>query len=133
MQEEKFWLLLSLKLSGEATLEELEALDSFLLENPQWGMQVEMLSQVWKENKRQENNTDLFFNRHLQRLSNYPDDSKGQIHIRQPALYPEEIRTEKEKRFKWLWLTSYAAAASLLIFFIVFYKWENNADKKKSR
>ncbi|WP_152270652.1 FecR family protein [Agriterribacter humi] len=133
MQEEKFWLLLSLKLSGEATLEELEALDSFLLENPQWGMQVEMLSQVWKENKRQENNTDLFFNRHLQRLSNYPDDSKGQIHIRQPALYPEEVRTEKEKRFKWLWLTSYAAAASLLIFFIVFYKWENNADKKKEQ
>jgi ferric-dicitrate binding protein FerR (iron transport regulator) len=133
MQEEKFWLLLSLKLSGEATLEELKALESILLENPQWGLQVEMLNQVWKENEQQESNTDLFFNRHLQRLSNYPDDSKEQVHIRQPALYPEEIRAGKEKRFKWLWPTLSAAAASLLIFLIVFNKWENNTGKKKER
>ena len=124
MQEEKFWLLLSLKLSGEATLAELEALEAILLENPQWGLQVEMLSQVWKENKQQENDTNLFFNRHLQRLSNYPDNSKGQIYIRQPALYPTDTRAEKQKGFKWLWITS-SAVASLLVFFIVFYKWEN--------
>ena len=130
MQEEKFWLLLSLKLSGEATLAELEALEAILLENPQWGLQVEMLSQVWKENKQQENDTNLFFNRHLQRLSNYPDNSKGQIYIRQPALYPTDTRAEKQKGFKWLWITS-SAVASLLVFFIVFYKWESNADKKK--
>ncbi len=132
MQEEKFWLLLSLKLSGEATLAELEALEAILLENPKWGLQVEMLSQVWKENKQQENDTDLFFNKHLQRLSNCPDDSKDQIYIRQPVLYPTETKAEKQKGFKWLWLTS-SAVASLLVFFIVFYKWESNADKKKEQ
>lgn len=133
MREEKFWLLLSLKLSGEATPEELESLESFLQENPQWGLQVEVLSQAWKESKQQENNTDLFFNRHLQRLSNYPDDSKEQVHIPQPALYPEKGRVQEGKGLKWLWITSSAVAASLLIFLIVFYKWENNTGKKNEQ
>lgn len=132
MQEEKFWLLLSLKLSGEATPEELELLEGMLQENPQWGLQVEMLSQAWKAGKQPEHNTDIFFNRHLQRLSNYPDDSKRQVQIRHPALYPEQPVVQKGKRFGWLWVISSAAAASLLVFLIVFYKW-GSTDKKKEQ
>lgn len=72
MINEQLWLLLSLKLSGEATKDELEALDKMLHENPQWVFHAEVFSQLWKGRKTGTVNTDESFNRHLQRLSISP-------------------------------------------------------------
>ncbi len=43
MENEKFWLLVSLKLSGEATPAELQELQSLLQEQPELGLQQECI------------------------------------------------------------------------------------------
>ena len=70
MQEEQFWLLVSLKLSGEATAEELAALEAHLQQYPERGLQLETLQNLWKgqvpaAGSRKEET----LNRHLQRLN----------------------------------------------------------------
>jgi transmembrane sensor len=70
MQEEQFWLLVSLKLSGEATEEELAALEAYLQQYPERGLQLETLHNIWKgaapaAGSRKSESLD----RHLQRLN----------------------------------------------------------------
>ena len=77
MDEEKFWYLLSVKLTGEASSEELEAFDKLLQENPEHGLQAQLLLQMWKKKPAPEDKADDFFNSHLQRLSNNPDVYPG--------------------------------------------------------
>jgi transmembrane sensor len=47
MKEDLFWLLLSLKLSGEASAEELAALDRMLEENPEMNTRLDTLGDWW--------------------------------------------------------------------------------------
>ena len=47
MREEQFWLLVSCKLSGEATADELAALDRFLLDHPEMAARLDPLSDWW--------------------------------------------------------------------------------------
>jgi transmembrane sensor len=96
MQEDRFWLLISLRLSGEATAEELAELEGLLQLYPERGLKLEMLYQLWET--RQED-TEPVDNgrrdRHWQRLSS---------------------RTSRRR----VWLTV-TIAASLLIAFLYFY------------
>lgn len=66
MQEEQFWLLVSLKLSGEATEEELAELDFLLKKNPERSKQLETLGRCWQQQQEAQPG-DL--NRHLYRLN----------------------------------------------------------------
>ncbi len=47
MKEEKFWLLLSKKITGEATAEELLLLEELLQHNPEWQATLETLQEFW--------------------------------------------------------------------------------------
>lgn len=47
--QEKFWILLSKKLSNEATSEELGELQSILLKNPDLHHQADMLTEMWQQ------------------------------------------------------------------------------------
>jgi len=47
MKEDPFWLLLSLKLSGEASPEELAALDRMLEENPEMNARLDAMGDWW--------------------------------------------------------------------------------------
>jgi len=118
MDEEKFWYLLSVKLTGEASSEELQALEQLLQQNPELGLQSQMLLQLWANNKNTGKNTDDFFNRHLQRLSNQPD-----VYPLQPEPVGAETNTATEitlnrNRFRWLLPLSGVAAAVALVFFV---------------
>jgi transmembrane sensor len=73
MEEEKFWQLLSVKLTGEATEEELCALEQLLLDNPGLGLHAQVLVQMWESSNAALPANELFFNRHLQRMSLQPD------------------------------------------------------------
>ena len=96
MDEEKLWYLLSVKLTGEASSEELAALDKLLQENPACGLQAQLLLQMWKNKTVQENKADDFFNRHLQRFSNNPDTYPGHA---EPAAGVIPFTAEKTHRF----------------------------------
>ena len=127
MGKEKFWLLVSLKLSGEATEEELEELHELLRQFPEMNLQLEMLGKLWHQKHAGINtNTDDAYNKHLQRLSNY---------LSKPALEYEQVLDENETDnvqpaklsssshlYRHLYIGSAAIAASLIFFFLINYK-----------
>lgn len=120
MYEEKFWLLLSLKLSGEATPEDLAQLDEIVKQHPELGWRAQLISQVWVPGNEDVTDTDSFFNKHLQRLSNHPDiDIPATQQDKDNPETPEEDK-KKPTRGNWLLLLSGIAAAAILFFF--FYK-----------
>lgn len=89
-QEERFWLLVSLDLSGEATAEELAELAGLLRDHPEWGLRKELLTNLW----RQKPNTTTHkenFNHHLQRLS---------THLSNPVLHYEQAEQPHVVRIK---------------------------------
>lgn len=47
MKEEKYWLLMSKKIAGEATAEELELLRQLISGNPEWQTNMENLQELW--------------------------------------------------------------------------------------
>ena len=80
-REERFWLLVSLQLSGEATPEELTELQDILHQHPEWALRKEILQNTWRRHPPARVDKKEAFNRHLQRLSS---------HLATPALRYEE-------------------------------------------
>jgi transmembrane sensor len=70
--EDRFWALVSLHLAGEATAEEHTELDTLLREHPEWGLRLELYTNLYKSQPKQDQPGDAF-SRHLQRLSNHLD------------------------------------------------------------
>lgn len=120
MNEERVWYLLSVQLSGEATAEELEELNTLLKQHPSLGLRAEVMRNIWNSKPQSLPVTSTSFDKHLQRLSN---------HLAQPALQfdtegiengiAEMEPVSQRNRVRWLWLAT-GVAASLLIFFLVF-------------
>ncbi|NIG55039.1 FecR family protein [Chitinophaga sp. Cy-1792] len=82
--DQKIWLLVSLKLSGEATPDELAQLDMLLEIFPDLKLQAEVLSTIWNAGpKGQGINKEEALARHLQRMNNIdmetlpPDETGG--------------------------------------------------------
>ena len=48
MSQENFWVLLSKRLSGEASLAELKDLENLILEHPEWQYAIQNLEDLWK-------------------------------------------------------------------------------------
>jgi transmembrane sensor len=132
MNEERVWYLLSVQLSGEATPEELEELNSLLKQQPELGLRADIMRNLW--NNRQSRNEKpvaaSHFDKHLQRLSN---------HLAQPVLQfdteasdnnnvPEMEVVPQRSRLRWLWLGA-GVAASVLVVFLVFSPEKKTGDK----
>lgn len=113
MNEERFWLLVSLQLAGEATPAELEELNAFVQQHPEKGLQVEVVRNMWK-NEQAAGTPSKNFDKHLQRLSS---------HLSQPVMQYEAENDEvpvKRPRTLYRWLTAASAvAAALLLWFLV--------------
>ena len=82
--DKHFWSLVSLKLSGEASPEELAELDSLLSRYPEWGLRMQLFTNIWNNRggrksepgeAGQDRSTDEAlrdsFSRHLQRASHH--------------------------------------------------------------
>lgn len=129
MNEERVWDLLSVQLSGEATAEELEELNTLLKQHPSLGLRVEIMRNAWNSKPQSLPVTSNHFDKHLQRLSN---------HLAQPALQFDTEGMENgfadmepvphRNRVRWLWLAA-GVAASVLIFFLVFPPTEKKGDE----
>jgi ferric-dicitrate binding protein FerR (iron transport regulator) len=125
MEEEKLWYLLSVKLTGEATSEELATLDKLLQQNPEHGLQAQLLLEMWKKKPVQENKTDDFFNRHLQRFSNNPDIYPGPAEYA-PGLTIPPVEKNNRRIARWL-LPASTVAASVIVAALFFYKTGNSS------
>ena len=73
MDEERFWSLVSLKLSGEASPEELAEMETLLRTHPEWGLRLQLYTNLWQTKPAPSPAAQTSFNRHLQRLSNNQD------------------------------------------------------------
>jgi ferric-dicitrate binding protein FerR (iron transport regulator) len=71
MQEERCWFLVSLKLSGEATPEELQELEAMLSASAHLRLQVARLTDLWNTTGTAYTPAADAYNRHLQRLSHH--------------------------------------------------------------
>lgn len=132
MDEEKFWLLLSVKLSGEATDDELDVLERILQKNPELGLQAQVLTQMWNSEKSADNKTDDFFDRHLQRLSNHPDIYPAPTEHVISEIIPGEEKFAGRKAYRWI-LPVLGVAASFTLLMLIFYNGAHQEDKKKDR
>jgi len=122
-QDERFWLLVSLQLSGEATPEELAELEAFLQQRPGMGVRMEALHGLWKGASGQQERRSDALNRHLQRLSNHLSSPALKYEMSVPVAAEEEEEILEERSFHWmrrlLWpLAGVAAAAGAIFFFM---------------
>jgi ferric-dicitrate binding protein FerR (iron transport regulator) len=118
--DQRFWLLVSLKLSGEINEEELRELEDLIRQNPSLLKSSIMLQKLWETKKQvPHENKEKSFDKHLQRLSN---------HLSEPVLQYENIEGSGEKNQKKtkgsyvkLWWAG-AVAASLLLCWVFITK-----------
>lgn len=105
MSQENFWVLLSKKLSGEASLAELKELEGLVLEHPEWQYAIQNLEDLWKHQApKEEMQAEDAYMLHLHRMTemnvSFADSSAESI----PVIGKNRIR-------KWYW----AAAAVLVV------------------
>ncbi|MBS1512577.1 MAG: FecR family protein [Bacteroidetes bacterium] len=129
MNEERIWLLLSLKLSGEATVAELAELEAILKEHPGIAAKSQAITALWQHQPQQQEDAAgaQSFNRHLQRLSNQ---------LSAPALQYEAVAEQQPAKIipvrsnrKWYWVAAASIAAVVLSFFF----FDNNKTSKQAK
>ena len=133
MKEEKYWILLSKKLTGEATRQELEILAQLVAVNPEWKAIMENLHELWLSKPVisdlgiAQKNEDAYLV-HINRLKEKATDFKQydtltnkNFAINQP------IRTKKPFYKRWI---TYATAA-LIIGIVLLYPFIASNDDHK--
>jgi len=120
-QEDRFWLLVSLKLAGEATSEELAELEILLQQRPEMGLRMEVLNGLWLGEQEDQSRRNDALNRHLQRLSNHlstPTLNYEAVPAVEEASVLMPVETDRRGVYRLLWPMVGIAAAVALIFFI---------------
>jgi ferric-dicitrate binding protein FerR (iron transport regulator) len=121
MHDERLWLLISLKLSEEATSEELADLNAYLQLHPEKSSQLEILTNIWKSRHQGlQARKEAAFNKHLQRLSNHLSEAvlKYESEDKTDTTFPL-VEAPKKNRKYWLWIAGGIAASTIpiLLFF----------------
>ena len=125
LQEHRLWLLVSLKLSGEAGIEELRELDILIQQNPDLPQQLEVLEGIWKKtNEKSVEKIEQAFDKHLERLNSHIEPMSNQGGAKENALLSE---TRQNKSVKKLWWAC-VAAACVVSFFIFLGVSKNKED-----
>lgn len=106
MSQEKFWVLLSKKLSGEASHDELKELENLVLEHPEWQYAIQNLEDLWKHQPPKDDlQAEDAYMLHLHRMT-----EKNISFDDRPATTPVVSLSTRIRR-KWYW----AVAAILLV------------------
>ena len=127
LDDQRIILLISLKLNGEASPEELIELDTYIKNNPELAERIENIRSVWKNlGVRSTGLADVSFEKHLLRLNR--DVFEPEI-LTKPSSddKPAVVRTLiHKKHLRKLWA---AAAAVILLFWFLFRSPENTGVK----
>jgi len=128
MRIDRFWDLLSKKISAEASQAELKELEEILLGHPDWKNTADALEILGHQSTSFENNNDAeqAFEVHIERMK------RADIGFNQTALYYAESgvkeKANKGNRTKW-WLYAAIVAVNVLCFFI--FNNNNNTSEKR--
>jgi transmembrane sensor len=135
MKEERHWILLSKKIAGEATPEELEQLQVLLDADPEWKTVLENLQEFWAsspadseggEQKRENAYTD-----HINRLKMYVSDFSGIDETREDEelFFSEPVK----KPFYKSWVTYALLACCSMVAVLLYPSLVNNKDEKEGK
>src|SRR5215213_7346933 len=128
LQGQKIWLLISLKISGEATKAELEELEVLLKQNPELITTVNDLQKLWKKShKAVSKETEDAFARHSQRLNRIMPVAvtRPERKIKEKAVLQNFTANKKLYKFWW-------AAAAASIFIIWFFARSSEGISSKA-
>jgi transmembrane sensor len=114
MSQETFWVLLSKKLSGEATVAELKELEQLINTHPEWQYAIQNLEDLWKHPPKTDHLADEdAYMLHLHRMT--------ELHIPfGDGLVEPPASGKRVTMKKWYW-----AAAALIVFAIAGFMWIN--------
>ena len=118
MNHDRFWELVSLRLSGESTPEELAELAALLKDHPSESQRVETLIAIWgaKQQGTAAVGRNETFNRHLQRLSNHLSKPVLQYEEEGDVVLPEEKPLVQLRSRRWGWVAGVAACLLVGVF-----------------
>jgi ferric-dicitrate binding protein FerR (iron transport regulator) len=128
LQDQRIWLLISLKISGEATKEELEELEVLLKQNPELAATVDDLQRLWKKShKAASEKTEDAFARHYQRLNKImrAGVTGPEQKIKEKAVLQNFAANKKVYKFWW-------AAAAACVFIIWFFARSSEGNPSKA-
>lgn len=120
MSQESFWILLSKKLSGEASPEELLHLENLILTHPEWQLAIQNLTDLWKHQPLKDNaEEEDAYMLHLHRMDelNIPFGKEPVNEI--------EIFGDNRRKIKWYW-----PAAAILVLIAGFFTFANPFKKE---
>ena len=133
MKEEKFWILVSKKVTGEACAEELKLLQEMIAGNPGWKTIMENLQELWNSQpvthttRRDQKNEDAYLI-HINRLKEkFPDfKSDNTLAAMDEAMYAVHPKKSFYKRWG-----IYAGMAAVIAAVIFLYPFMNAAKPGK--
>ena len=133
MTQDRLYELISLRLAGEASKEELDELEQLLKAYPEQGLRMDLLDLVWnaRPHKTLQAKKESF-NRHMQRLSNHLSEPVLQyesVEENQEPLHKPEKAKSGGKIIKWVITT--AVAASMAGLFFIFNQQETGSKDIK--
>lgn len=127
--DERLWLLLSLRLSGNASEVELRELEDLLEKYPEQASHVDIIERLWKskEGRMSEDAVQAALNRHLLRMNSQLQFQELHSVEKIMPLTPEESIPEigASRRRIWPFWAS-GVAAAMLILFLVYYIGNDN-------
>ena len=131
--QEDFWILLSKKLTSEATAGELATIETILLQNPDLQHQADMLSQMWKQNSNKNfSASEASYMRHL--MKHKEDFFTELSHIdKEPLHFTESAISEPSTPEKFLFNRTAIAFAVITIIFISSWFIFFNGNKKEDK
>src|SRR5688500_8236123 len=111
LREQELWSLMSLKLRGKASIEELDELEAILCTNPDLAKKVEMLQKLWKttspvsvEHRRES------FEKHFHRLNSQILNSSSSLTQVVDSEKPVLVNDTPRRKYSRLWWVAGAAA-----------------------
>lgn len=120
MSQEKFWVLLSKKLSNEASASELEELQGLIVSHPEWQYAIQNLEDLWKHQPGKDSLLeDDAFMLHMHRMTE----------LGTPLESPQNstpFSTAKKFQLKWYW-----AAAAIIVIAIAGWRFVSNSKGKE--
>lgn len=121
MSQENFWVLLSKKLSGEASAVELKELETLILEHPEWQYATQNLEDLWKQEPPKDDlQAEDAYMLHLHRME------EMNISLGDDGATAMPVITDKKRIRRWYW-----AAAAVLFFAIGLFVFGTLFNKKE--
>lgn len=111
MSEEQFWILLSKKMAGEASADELNELSALLQQHPEWQHAAQTLQDMWQHKMPDSTDAEAAFERHLQRMQQAAAPPVGQPDTHEPTGIPIPGRRQSA----WWRYAAVAAAIAALV------------------